>query len=82
MFDKGNQVIYKGKVYVISEKQMYSTGRTVYKLIDSNGYSLSAYETSLQPLESSRAEEIEYSAKNAPIEKSGGHLYLNFFDNL
>ncbi len=79
MLEIGTQVEHKGKQYIIVNSKTSIFGKNVYMLKALIGEtSAVAYEEELSQINT-----IPFSKPtNSTIEKRGGYLYLNFFDNL
>ena len=93
MLEIGTQVEYNGNLFVITNAREYRAGQYAYSLRASDGKVATAFESRLRVIKAPSAStqitpNTVHSVSTVPvanvptIEKRGGYLYLNFFDNL
>ena len=93
MLEIGTQVEYNGNLYIITNAREYRAGQYAYSLRASDGKVATAFESRLRVIKAPSAStqitpNTVHSVSTVPmanvptIEKRGGYLYLNFFDNL
>lgn len=93
MLEIGTQVEYNGNLFIITNAREYRAGQYAYSLRASDGKVATAFESRLRVIKAPSAStqitpNTVHSVSTVPmanvptIEKRGGYLYLNFFDNL
>ena len=93
MLEIGTQVEYNGNLYTITHARECRAGQYAYSLKASDGKVATAFESRLRVIKAPSAStqitpNTVHSVSTVPvanvptIEKRGGYLYLNFFDNL